>query len=275
MSDHLINNDKHFAYTSSSDVKSICMPLFKTTKINYFHYGRLYPDGSYMALSTNASWLKWALTVVHEWPEDKTLQEGLYFWKNNCPAIEHNASNNFHMYNGLTIIQKTEANFWEIIDFTAADTSYKTIEFYFNNLSLLKEFILYFKVQAKQIINSASLKSNILQLRSSDEIIKAEKNLLSDNAISQKNFLHELKLLPIESKFGTKYLTRREIDCLTYLIRGKSAKEIAKSLGNISYRTVEDHIMKIRSKLRCFAKSGLYELIRQNNLVESLLDDFV
>ncbi len=50
----------------------------------------------------------------------------------------------------------------------------------------------------------------------------------------------------------------REMECLFYVIRGHSAKSIGKRLG-LSYRTVEDHIEKIKYKFHCTSKTELIE----------------
>lgn len=55
------------------------------------------------------------------------------------------------------------------------------------------------------------------------------------------------------SDFG---LTTREGQCLFYLIRGKTAKEIGNILL-ISKRTVEKHIEQVKSKLHCKTRSCL------------------
>lgn len=48
---------------------------------------------------------------------------------------------------------------------------------------------------------------------------------------------------------GDVYLTKRESQCLYYLIRGKTAKGISAIMG-ISSRTVESYIMKLKFKLK-------------------------
>jgi DNA-binding CsgD family transcriptional regulator len=53
-------------------------------------------------------------------------------------------------------------------------------------------------------------------------------------------------------------LTNRESECLFFVLRGKSAKEIAYIL-NISIKTVEGYIAQIKIKLNCYSKSSLIE----------------
>lgn len=60
-------------------------------------------------------------------------------------------------------------------------------------------------------------------------------------------------------------LTLRENQCLIELIKGKTAKEIAKKL-HISCRTVESHLENVKGKLGCRNKSELIEKIYQKGL---------
>ena len=53
-------------------------------------------------------------------------------------------------------------------------------------------------------------------------------------------------------------LTKQQEICLFFLIRGKSAKEIAYTIGTSS-RTVEKHISQLKEKLCCYSKSQLVE----------------
>ena len=53
-------------------------------------------------------------------------------------------------------------------------------------------------------------------------------------------------------------ITKQQQICLFYLVRGKSAKEIAHILGK-SARTIEKHITQLKEKLECYSKSQLIE----------------
>ncbi|MDQ2994509.1 MAG: helix-turn-helix transcriptional regulator, partial [Pseudomonadota bacterium] len=62
----------------------------------------------------------------------------------------------------------------------------------------------------------------------------------------------------VKDSFDDYHLTARESEIMFYLLRGKSAKEIA-NLINLSVRTVETHLERIKSKMHCHSKSQLIE----------------
>ena len=53
-------------------------------------------------------------------------------------------------------------------------------------------------------------------------------------------------------------LTKRELDCVFYLIRGNSSKQIAKNLF-LSPRTVESYIQNIKDKWQCDSKQQVID----------------
>lgn len=59
------------------------------------------------------------------------------------------------------------------------------------------------------------------------------------------------------------HLTAREQDCLKGLLQGFTAKMIAKKI-NISHRTVEEYLVKIKEKFNVTTKSQLIEKIQQS-----------
>lgn len=60
------------------------------------------------------------------------------------------------------------------------------------------------------------------------------------------------------SKDGRIKLTPKQSDCLFFILRGKSAKEIARIFGN-SYRVIEHHTQMIHQRFDTFSKSQLIE----------------
>jgi DNA-binding CsgD family transcriptional regulator len=73
----------------------------------------------------------------------------------------------------------------------------------------------------------------------------------SRNALNQSSYL----LKETIDDYG---LSTRESECLFFLIRGKTAKEIAQIL-KISFRTVEKHLERLKYKMNCFSRSEIIE----------------
>ncbi len=108
---------------------------------------------------------------------------------------------------------------------------------------------------------------NLLNITST--LIEADKKYHYNNNKNQRSY-------NISNKFEKSELTPREMECLFYLIRGKTAKKIALILS-ISPRTVESHIANIKAKLNCETKSDLIDKSIDNKFInyipESILMD--
>lgn len=85
----------------------------------------------------------------------------------------------------------------------------------------------------------------------------------------------------LSDNFDDTRISKREAVCLFYLIRGKTAKEIALILG-ISKRTAEKHLESIRAKLNCGSKSevfskalelGFVNFLPNGTFIEKVIDD--
>ncbi len=64
-------------------------------------------------------------------------------------------------------------------------------------------------------------------------------------------------------------LSRRECECLFYLLRGFSATDISNTL-NLSKRTIESYIENIKSKLKCDSKKQIFEKAHQLGFIHTL-----
>ena len=69
-------------------------------------------------------------------------------------------------------------------------------------------------------------------------------------------------------------LSNRQIECLFFLLRGKSNKEIGSILG-LSARTVEDYINEIKLKLNCLTKSQTIEKCLHEGLFNMIPKRFI
>ena len=62
-------------------------------------------------------------------------------------------------------------------------------------------------------------------------------------------------------------LSKREIECVYYLTRGMTAKEIGKKIS-LSNRTVESYLENAKSKLGCNRRSELVDRVMELGLLK-------
>lgn len=90
-------------------------------------------------------------------------------------------------------------------------------------------------------------------------LAKTDKKYHCHNNINQRSYR-------ISNKFEKSELTNREMECLFYYLRGKTAKEMA-SIFSISKRTVETHIANIKIKLDTQTRFDLIDKSIENNFI--------
>jgi DNA-binding CsgD family transcriptional regulator len=74
------------------------------------------------------------------------------------------------------------------------------------------------------------------------------------------SFDHTTSFMRMNQESSKIYLSKKEIECVNWMIKGKSASEIAMILA-ISTRTVESHMNNIKIKLNCYKQFQLGYLI--------------
>lgn len=103
-----------------------------------------------------------------------------------------------------------------------------------------------------------------------DHLLKVAKLLCQDKKfISSQGCSYEI----VES-FNERQLTSKETECLYYLIRGYTAKMIARVLL-ISYRTVENHIEQLKIKFKCNTKAELIDKAISSGCLYLLVKSFI
>lgn len=80
--------------------------------------------------------------------------------------------------------------------------------------------------------------------------------LKSDQQYYGKSMEKHRSYMIIDDILDDSIFSKRQLDCLFYLLRGFTAKQIAQCL-ELSHRTVEDHLQKIKEKIDCKSKSEL------------------
>jgi len=102
-------HDRHISINIHGDVKSICAPLFLTTDINYFHYGRVYPDGHSLVLITHPEFHKFFWEHEYDKIVFKNYQfEGWFINKSCSNELLHSAKHYFNVDNWLLYIKNKQ-----------------------------------------------------------------------------------------------------------------------------------------------------------------------
>ena len=81
--------------------------------------------------------------------------------------------------------------------------------------------------------------------------------------------LKTLNRLMLGKSFGDRYLTKREIEVLRFVVLGCTAKQIGQKL-QISFRTVETYIGILKSKLACVSKGDISMVVIKTGLIREL-----
>jgi DNA-binding CsgD family transcriptional regulator len=220
-------------------IKKICSPL-KKIGISFFNYLRVYNDGSIIDLN-NAPGMHEAFyyqTQLYQEFDPITHKE---IFANGFTLYQDSSffqlmRNTYDIDNVIAYIIKTNdyTEFWQ---YGSQAGNRKIIQTYLNQTELLKQFCRYFIDKSGDLFNMA------IRNRFNFRWPSPPASTLSCDAseIDVKSFIALL------NSNQTHRLTSRESECLKFLVKGFSAKEIAQIL-NISNRTVEKHLENIRGK---------------------------
>lgn len=246
-------NNNHISVKLSGEINQICEPLFSNSSINYFIFVRFYDDGTVVTFPTNHQWHQhfWKQKYQEE-SSILRLCEGINFWhsKDKLSAICEDAVRNFNIDNRLDIVERG-CNYYDVFGFGGKPRETEMVEYYFNNIEKLKKFSLYFKMQAKEIIKKGDKQENRLILEK-----KQIRTHACSELIKKKDFFDKMNINKFF--FANCILSRREIECLILLLRGRTAIEIG-GLLNISSKTSESYIEKLKNKLHCNSRAELFD----------------
>ena len=122
---------------------------------------------------------------------------------------------------------------------------------YFQLLSQLKQFISYFKdkVAANKALSSAYQLKIPLQTTNSGFFTE-------EAGFDLQKFTDSIQANRIYSILNNQYLTKREMECLSWLSKARTFAETALIL-NISERTVKAHVNAMKEKLGCASQFQL------------------
>ncbi|MCC8399085.1 MAG: helix-turn-helix transcriptional regulator [Rickettsia endosymbiont of Platyusa sonomae] len=238
---------KNYNLQILDQLKTIASPI-ENYGIQFLTFRRIYTDGKLIHFSNNEVWLDHSFD--HQlWQSTSSLKRiskiGLdkqyaHVWDNNAHTTDHvyNAMYQHNLWHGLTLYDRRQ-NYVDLWAFATDRNNTEILDFYINELNIIKKFILYLQDKTYSIFFPTNV----------DVFIKTDKtiNLVNkENSIYHTENIFNIKkyYLDFEKKI---YLTNQEFLCVYYLSKGKSFKEIA-NLLNISPRTVEDHIHSVQRK---------------------------
>jgi DNA-binding CsgD family transcriptional regulator len=117
-----------------------------------------------------------------------------------------------------------------------------------NNGNFLQDFIHQYNFSAQDLITEAKAEENRIVLPTFKDFAAAM-HLKVTADTTPVNVIHKSLHMPV-------HLSSQHAKCLLLLIQGKSAKEIARNM-QLSHRTVEHYIEKIRRQLGCSSTKEL------------------
>ncbi len=267
----------HISITSAQYMLEISMEIFQRYQITGFVHTRLYNDSSRFTLTTCPEWwahaIKQGYYALTRLDRHASCYQSGYFlwdaWNKDCPSYQivvKDAEENFNGGRGISIV-KAE-NYWvDKFEFSSETRNYWINQFYLSNIDLLENFVLAYKEKAASLIEQAHQNRNIL-IFDSDVDLTAEyddtflpANILTAMTPERRTTLPELKPT----------FTRRELECIKWLILGKTIPEIAIIL-NLSHRTLEKYIVSIKEKLGCYTLFQLGQKIAELGLFRLLVN---
>lgn len=244
----------HISFELLPDLKELCRPFFQKTGLHHFHYLHYdFNNETVVALTTAPDANSYVLEN-QSLATGKELEAGLHYLPLfRAGSARAEAGKRFNVDQILEWIDHKEDGTVDMFGFATLCGQAEKVNFYFNNLELLKRFTYEFKDQA-----SGMLKQVFAQPIS----IPGHNKLISDlspetNICLPVNFEQQVKL------------SRREYQILRAICMGHTAKKIAQLL-DLSHRTVESYIANIKNKLGIQSKVELVKYSIQRHIFDDL-----
>lgn len=251
----------HVFFQLHKDICALSLPLEKHLQLHYFAFKRTYDDGSKIYLFNHPiyyeHWFdKEYYLIGNREAKPNNYEDGYDLWEYlpDPHRLYHEGAELFNIAHGLTITRK-HGNYCDFFFFATNNENDAIKRLYFERRDVFERYCDYFLDISQLIVQHAERSKIILPFSSHAASLEPVLNINS--------FLSEISSL---NSNGLKDLTEREIECARYLAEGKSYKEIARNLGGLSPRTIEEHAFNIRQKLQCKNKSELISFLSKKIL---------
>lgn len=263
----------HVLFTKSQEIREICaslMAYFKLKDVGFLRTYKLLDKDKHLSfrLSTNPiviveSWetlngfrsfdyLPKApkYTIFEHWvAEIKNRQAQKVFDKQLLFQREK------YGYGTEFWVMREHSDYVDTMEFIAAVDDGLALNRFLTNIDLLEAFFTYFQNTTQSLMKKYAHHATLWELDTQ------ERMSVSDNEESARKALLKQLNVSKETRLAIP-LTSREMDCARLLLDGGTAKSIASEL-NISPRTVETHVINMKSKLGAYSKVQLVKSLRQ------------
>jgi len=258
-------SEHHYSRKVVGDVSAICAPL-KELGITHFMHGRFFKTGSTFCLTNH--WESYFNHCKKEYiispPISKKVVSKKFFYiptfsrDSHFNAAAYDWQNLFNIGQPIYFIEN-EADHSDLFVFGTTPDNVDIINFYLGNIEILERFKLYFKSEAKKLIEKSNQNRVWLPGAMSANILAAKN--IQEREIFKKNILKQLEIKHyIIPGMNNQSLTRRELDTIRQFTNGCTTKEAAKNL-DLSPRTVESYLSNIKHKLGLTKKSDIIRLL--------------
>lgn len=249
----------------SQSIQEICNPLFQKFGLTNFNYYILYDNKRRLHLNSNPEWLKHYYekkyyNTARSDLSPKLYKDGCGLWDSwseddiGSKTIKLDAAENFNIAHGLMLTKRLKDSSL-VFEFSTNKDNVGINNLYMSNLDIFENFTYFFQKKAETIIKLASL--HIFKLEKDFDRIPVGETYANKILLSQQEIFSKYQ----NGGFVYQPLTKKELECIDWLAKGKTALEIGLIL-NISRRTVEKHITHIKEKLGCYS---LYQLGKKVN----------
>ena len=233
----------HLFLTAGNDIAEIARPL-QQLGVTYFSYMKSDASGGRIYLYNNVAILDSYLKNEYYLRGNKesapvNYKQQICLWSTLSNQQEYDENVRARGIDHGMFIFEPNGTSLEAFAFATQKENERIINTYLTKLDFFKQFTYYFKEKAQSIIASAEKHKIILPFHNK------KPDLFDDDTVSP------FAISPLSN-----ILSKRQMECCSLLLKGKTSKEIAASLG-LSFRTVEFYISNIKIKLNCKNKSDL------------------
>lgn len=266
---------EHVMVKYGKQFNELCGPILKSTPINYIGLARIYEDGSRSYLISNPAWGEILLRNKYHLAgtEDALIERHdthHQLWSvSSMFALNQQTQNLFqdcvanNYGNGITLIERG-SGFVEFVHL-CSDSGYESVNPYLaHNIEQLWNHVLYIR---------EALQGNKTLKMAYQHQYQYERNQLLNNEekwVRKDNSLLEVNKYYLGGQFDKTYFTKREMECLILLCQNKTAKEQA-AIFDLSHRTVEHILERIKIKAKCNSKTELILKLMSNNSFRNIV----